>query len=93
MAWAVTPPRIDGNCKDSAQYGDGPEVFQGARQIVAIEAVQPMQISPTAQPGELALCQLARGYDSTFLHLGLRQLAIQVVPDLSVPYSAYGRQP
>ena len=59
MALAVTPPRIDGNCKDSAQYGDGPKVFQGAWQIVAIKTVQPVYIFPAAQPGELAFGILA----------------------------------
>ena len=68
MALAATPPRIDGNCKASAQYGDGPKVFQGAWQIVAIKTVQPVQFFPAAQPGELAFGQLTRGNDAAFLH-------------------------
>src|ERR1700739_4398388 len=93
MAFAATPPRIDGNCKDSAQYGDGPKVFQGAWQIVAIQTVEPVQIVPAAQPGKLAFGQLARGDDAPLLHFGRRQLAIQVIPDLAVAYRTYRRQP
>jgi len=58
--------------RGSAQYGDRAEVFQGLRQIVASKAVEPVQVFPAAQPGELPLGQLTRGNDAARFHINGR---------------------
>ncbi len=80
---------MDGYCKDSAQYGDRSQVFQGAWQIVAGQAVQPVQILPAAKPGKLPLGQLARCNDAALLHFIPCQLSIQVIPDLAITDGSY----
>src|SRR5690606_29834433 len=57
-----------------------------------VEAIQAAVCRQRAQPGELALGELACRSDARIPHPGCIALRRQVLPDLSIAYRAQGRE-